>query len=309
MSLNERWGKPFVDRRDWHSYNEEPIVRGEFLLNCDWVASWDTELAAMNDGKVGARYDYPESFMQFLAVLHQWIDYRGLEGVSRKLVEFCQLPHASDYSNVCRRVNKLQIEFTLPTSGNCSVATDGTGMKFENAGEYRARMYGKKRKKYLKVTISANPFEQKLLFCEASIEGEGLSEPDVAEQHLTDLYLHGITVEKFFGDGSFDTLDLFDLLEMHGIEPAIKLRKNAVPSDEDTLRDQEVAYYQQYGYENWAQTRDYGRRWTGTEGIFSAVKRKFGEHTRSHTIENALNEVTRKFWAYDRMKTYAELRA
>ena len=60
------------------------------------------------------------------------------------------------------------------------------------------------------------------------------------------------------------------------------------------------------GYKKWAQHRDYGMRWNGTEGIFSAVKRKFGEQTRSHKIENALNEVKRKFWVYDRMKAYAE---
>ena len=27
-----RWGKTFVDTRDWVEYNEELVVRGEFLL-------------------------------------------------------------------------------------------------------------------------------------------------------------------------------------------------------------------------------------------------------------------------------------
>ncbi len=59
-------------------------------------------------------------------------------------------------------------------------------------------------------------------------------------------------------------------------------------------------------FAKWAREREYGLRWNGTEGIFSAVKRKFGEKTRSHKIENALSEVKRKFWAYDTMKAYAE---
>ncbi|MEM0134192.1 MAG: hypothetical protein QXU18_03050 [Thermoplasmatales archaeon] len=27
------WGKKFIDRRNWREYNEQLVVRGEFLLN------------------------------------------------------------------------------------------------------------------------------------------------------------------------------------------------------------------------------------------------------------------------------------
>ena len=95
MKERKRWGKKFKDKRDWRKYNEELVVRGEFYLDCKWVRNWNKELNAMNEGKVGALYEYPDSFMHFMAVLGQWIDYRGLEGVARKLVEFGQLPRAS----------------------------------------------------------------------------------------------------------------------------------------------------------------------------------------------------------------------
>src|SRR3989338_5604222 len=271
MKEHRRWGKKFVDNRDWIGYNKRLVTRGEFLLDCEWVESWNSELKAMNEGKVGARYEYPNSFMCFLAVLHQWVDFRGLEGISKKLVEFGQLPQASDYSNVCRRVNKQEVKFELPKE-SCCVSTDGSGMKFENAGEYRARMYGKRRK------------------------------------HMKALLLQGIDIPKFWGDGSFDTYDLFAFLQHNNIEPAIKTRKNAVPKGDDSLRDREILKMKK-GYKKWARKRQYGLRWNGTEGIFSAVKRKFGEQTRSHKIENAFNEVKRKFWVYDRMKTYAETHA
>ena len=303
----ERWGKKFVDNRDWSKYNEELVVRGEFLIELGWVKSWDSELDAMNSGKVGAKYEFPESLIRLQAVWHQWVDYRGIEGVTRKLAEMAELRSFNDYSTISRRVNKTKIEFTLPQSGSCCVATDGSGMKFENAGEYRSRMYGKRRK-YIKVVISADPIKRKLLDCEVSVEGEGLSEPDAAEKHMNSLLMQGITVKKFWGDGSFDDLDLFAFLEENSIGSAIKIRKSAVAKG-DGLRDKEVLQYKKMGYRKWAQHRDYGMRWTGTEGIFSAVKRKFGEQTRSHKIENAFSEVKRKFWAYDTMKAYAEARA
>ena len=43
--IAERWGKKFVDNRDWPKYSEELVVRGEFLLDLKWVKSWDKENA------------------------------------------------------------------------------------------------------------------------------------------------------------------------------------------------------------------------------------------------------------------------
>jgi hypothetical protein len=183
MQEKKRWGRKFVDRRDWINYNEQLVVRGEFYLDCAWVKTWNAELKEMNEGKVGAKYEFPESLIRLQAVWHQWVDYRGIEGVTRKLVEAAQLPAFNDYSTINRRVNRMDVRFELPQSGSCCVSTDGSGMKFENSGEYRARMYGKRRK-YIKVTISADPTNKKMLDCEVSIEGEGLSEPGICLAEL-----------------------------------------------------------------------------------------------------------------------------
>lgn len=42
-------------------------------------------------------------------------------------------------------------------------------------------------------------------------------------------------------------------------------------------RRNEIRKYRKLGYEQWARETRYGMRWVATEGIFSAVKRKFGE--------------------------------
>ena len=46
-------------------------------------------------------------------------------------------------------------------------------------------------------------------------------------------------------------------------------------------RRQEVLRDRKLGYRKWAKRTECGRRWTGTEGIFFAVKRKFGANTRA----------------------------
>jgi hypothetical protein len=72
--------------RDWKGYNEALVKRGLILLDLDFVAGWSRELKAMNDGKEGGRYRYPESFIKLLAVVHAYVlPYRQLEGFMRGL--------------------------------------------------------------------------------------------------------------------------------------------------------------------------------------------------------------------------------
>ena len=61
-----RWGKPYRDMRNWKEYNEELVIRGKFFFDLDFADQWDSELNAMNKGKRGSPYLFPESFMQFM---------------------------------------------------------------------------------------------------------------------------------------------------------------------------------------------------------------------------------------------------
>ena len=64
--------------------------------------------------------------------------------------------------------------------------------------------------------------------------------------------------------------------------------------------------YKDLGYKRWTELNGYGMRWPGTEGIFSAVKRKFGENTVSRSEDGLLAEGYQRFWSYDEMKEYGE---
>ena len=89
-----------------------------------------------------------------------------------------------------------------------------------------------------------------------------------------------------FCDGAFDTNDLMHLI---GARPVIKVRKNASSAGD---RRQAIRGYQS----EWADQEQYGMRWPGTEGIFSAVK--FGENCVSRCITGLEAEGYQRFWAY-----------
>ena len=306
----EKWKQNRTFLRDWKVVNERLVVRGEFLLDLDWAENWDKELEEMNTDKKGHPYEFPESLIYFQAVINQWVNYRGIEGVTRKIESYALIPKHNDYSSAFRRIQKMNTDIERPEIKKVSATTDGSGIKMNSAGEYRKDRYGNKGdKKYLRVVITADPFTKDLLDCEVHVDGEGLSEPEIAMSHLEELIKEGFDIDKFWGDGAFDVKDLFNFLQKYGILSAIKIRENASDNAGGSMRRaREVEEYKKEGYEKWARKKHYGRRWTGSEVIFSAVKGIFGERTRAKTIPNMIKEVKRRFWAYQRMKRYADLR-
>jgi len=70
------------DKRDWYSYNEALVRRGELELDSSVVEEWNMELKKRNDGKVGEPYHYPESYIRLLAFVRLLfhMPYRQTEG-------------------------------------------------------------------------------------------------------------------------------------------------------------------------------------------------------------------------------------
>ncbi len=86
-----------------------------------------------------------------------------------------------------------------------------------------------------------------------------------------------------------------------GTKPVIKIRKNASAERcrGSKYRRRAIRDYQEKGYKTWADQNQYGMRWPGTEGIFSPVKRKFGENCMSRSSQGLEAEGYQRFWLYD----------
>ncbi|MEM3290875.1 MAG: transposase, partial [Candidatus Micrarchaeaceae archaeon] len=259
-------------------------MRGEFYLDLEFSEHWYDELREMNKGKRGAQFKFPDSFIKWMAVWHQLVDYRGLEGIGRILAKYNLIPYFGDYTTLWNRIHKISIKI-IPENKEF-VESDGTGLKTSNAGEYRQFKYenpNAKRKKYLVVIITADVKKKKLLYLE-HIQGEGQSEPKVAEKQIKE-DSKKYKIKKFYGDSAYDTNNMFDILQSVGVKAAIIIRKNAAPENVrgSKRRRKEARIYKRLGYRKWAVYKKYGMRWVGTEGIFSAVKRKYGENTVSRS--------------------------
>ncbi len=120
--------------------------------------------------------------------------------------------------------------------------------------------------------------------------------------------LHGVNIRKFYGDAAFDANDLFDLAHAIGVKTVIKIRKNASTDLQrgSKYRRREVREYREKGYEAWAEQNRCGMRSPGTEGIFSAVKRKLGENCVGRSAAGLENEEYRGTWMHDHINIGGE---
>ena len=303
--LHKRWGKKYEDNRDWLVYNEQLVRRGEYLLDLEWVESWNSELKEMNRGKLGHPYEYPNSMIWTQAVWHtNNIPYRMVEGITRQLYQMAQLPAYNDYSTINRRVNQLDIHLAVPFEKKLMLFCDGTGFQAIEGGEYLRSKYGKKNRRWVQVIILGDPETKEPVSFEVNLIPS--SEPDSAQRQLDKLTEAGVEVEAFGGDGAFDKIDLWNHLKQEKIRPIIKPDKNARENSDSTWRNINVKFRNENGYQAWSSKLKYGLRWPASEGIFSAIKRMFGEQLHGTSEIGMSQEAKLKVWTYKTMKQYGE---
>lgn len=305
MTKTERWGDTHIDRRIWPVYNEQLVKRGEYLLDTKFVENWQKELDIMNQNKLGAPYQFPNTFIELQAIWHaKKIPYRMIEGITRRLMELGGIPAYDDYSTINRRVNKLKCSLALPTTNHLTLFSDGTGLRAVEGGEYLREKYGKKNRRWIQVIILGDPESKEPVSFEVNLVQD--SELDSAKRQLAELNNKKVKVEQFGGDGTYDEIALWNWLYYNGIEPIIKPDKNAITPSGSRARDRNVSERNDIGFTLWSRDHGYGDRWPATEGIFSAVKRIFGEEVHAKSELGMLQEAKIKFWAYQKIKRYGE---
>jgi len=106
MVKTERWGSPYIDPRDWSRYTERLVRRGEFYLSFDLLDKWDESLDTMNKGKPVRPFEYPITFIEWMARLHLCLHlpYRQMEGFVRKLSEYIPRLRSANYTTASAKL-------------------------------------------------------------------------------------------------------------------------------------------------------------------------------------------------------------
>lgn len=300
MAKKERWGKKYKDKRNWEMYNQELVTRGYFYINPKFLDTWNEEIKQMNAGKVGGPYLYPNSMIEFLAILSPKFSDRELEGITYGISKTNYNFPVISYSQINRRINALDLTFPVRNNniviGDDIVGSDATGIKVSNRGEWMRHKW-KIQRGWIKVVLLGNK-NGKVVDVIVGVE-----ELDENESFRKMISVHHKSISKGLGDGWYDSKENFNLCKKLNIIPVFKIGENSSgKADGSMIRARYVKEYKKIGYEKWSKRYGYGYRWICTEGIFSAVKRMEGECVKSTKISNMLHEAKMKFWIYNKIR-------
>jgi hypothetical protein len=267
----------------------------------------------MNENKNGKKYQFPDSFIIVIGHIRVYfhLPYRQTEGIIKATGK--SLPDHPSYSQICRRVNKLDI--STKRSGDDDddddddiiIALDSTGIKVTNRGQWMQEKWNiRKKKEYLKIHIAVNIKTKEILALEVTDEKahDGKIMPRLIEHVLKRNDNKDIKIKSALGDGSYDSNENFKYLQKKRIMPCIKVRKNSIISSKNnSLRNREVEY-QLKDQLKWKKKKRYGRRWIA-ETVFSSIKRMFGEYTSATRFQNMVKEMMIKVSLYNLFRRQA----
>jgi len=148
--------------KSWHDYNESLIERGRVLVDIGFLKSWNNEVKKMNEGKVGAPFEYSQSYIHFLAFLKIGfkIAYRTVQGIVRGLSDYIRIEEIH-FTHIRRRILKIK-----PSSvGNIGfeeeehdkpimLIVDASGLTISKKGDYIEEKWIRQKKEFIKLHIA-----------------------------------------------------------------------------------------------------------------------------------------------------------
>lgn len=294
---------------NWNKYNESLVKRGEVLLDFDVIDNWPTELEKMNQGKEGRKFVYPDSFIKLLGYTRAYfhLPYRQTEGVVREHASNT-LPSIPDYSNINRRINRLDIK--IDDDANKSslhddhfvIAIDSTGIKVSNRGEWIRHKWNIKRG-YLKIHLAVDIKKKRIL--SLHVTSEQVHDGKILPELIDDITIkQNKIVNTVIADGSYDSNKNFQILSFKGIKPAIKIRKNSRCRKVNHYLRNKMVKMQKNNLQNWKVSVNYGKRWIA-ETVFSCIKRIFGEYVTAIRFENMIKELILRASLYNWFQSIA----
>lgn len=296
---------------DWKVYNRQLVDRGRKLaeriksIKSEVSNFWDEELIKMNEGKEGARYEYPNSQIVFFSILRSAFNinsYRILEGLGTLFFE-----DVPDYSEIHRRIMKLglneleKINREVPKAKTkdrvIDISLDGTGVQVNGKYVWTDNKHGKekmRKRDWRKINIAIDVETRQIV----GIKVLGRNGNEGSHKNTVELMgnvfknIDGTTkIRRSYADGGYDNEDNFEMFDDLGIEAIIRTKKRtreiaSFMNNTDVKESKRKKYFskkrnreaiKQYFWDYFVKEYGYGKR-SVIEGIIGSFKRFFREN-------------------------------
>jgi len=291
---------------NWNTYNKSLIGRGDITI-------WIEEQAIKNwyyEGadQQGAQYVYSDECIRSLLGLKAVfkLPYRQLQGFAMSLIKIMEFEvEVPSYSQICRRSEGLDVDIEVPKSKSpIYLVIDSTGLKVYGEGEWKTRKHGiSKRRTWRKLHLGVDE-KTGLIHAQVLTEnGKGDGDAQQVEKMLEQVES---PIDKFSGDGAYDTYEIWKLLKEEKIEGIIPPQKNAIywvdEFDEllDLDRNKILEKIEKIGREQWKKASKYHRR-SLSETAMGRFKTIFGSTLYSTIFEKQKTEAAIKIKCLNKM--------
>lgn len=291
---------------NWSSYNQSLVNRGNITL---WISEEVIENWDYNGAKEkGGQFEYSDECIECLLGLKVvfFLGYRQLEGFAQSIISLMGFAvKIPSYSQICRRAKSITIDLLIPKT-NCPIfmVVDSTGLKVYGEGEWKARKHGiSKRRTWRKLHLG---IDEKTGIIHAQVLTENGKGDGDAQQVEGMLEQVTSPIDKFGGDGAYDTFGIWKLLKEKNIEGIIPPQKNAIYwFDElgellDLDRNEILKKIELTSREEWKRTSNYHRR-SLSETAMMRFKTIFGSSLYSRKLETQKTETAIKVKCLNKM--------
>ena len=181
----------------------------------------------MNEGKVGAPFQYGNSYIQFLAFLKIGfkIPYRTVQGIVRGLADYVRIVEEMHFTHMRRRILKvkpsIEEKIDFENEEPITLIVDASGLTISKKGNYIEEKWISEKKEFVKLHMSVEEKSKKVIsfrITKGNIHNtEKLSPPKEAAEKYN--------IEKVHADKAYDNRKNFIILDDINADPGI--RKNA----------------------------------------------------------------------------------
>jgi hypothetical protein len=283
---------------NWPDYNKALINRGfvTLWLDEDTLANWYFQ----GPRPAGGLYRYSDQCIQAALALKALfrLAFRQTQGLVQSLLAVMKLDlQVPSYSQLCRRQAGL-VAFSPPTSPDgippepLHVVVDSTGLKVYGEGEWKVKKHGPdKRRTWRKLHLAANEATTDIYAVE--ITTNAVSDGELVKPLLADIEA---PIAKLSGDGAYDQVKVYDVLETGHIQPIIPPRVNAVIWTDEAgndlihFRNEALIKIHAIGLAQWKQAIGYHRR-SKAETVMFRWKTTFGERLSARLLLHQQTEA------------------
>jgi Transposase DDE domain len=291
---------------NWSSYNKSLVKRGDitFWIEESALESWYYE----DEQSRGGQYVYSdkciECLLQLKAVFK--LPYRQLEGFATSIIKLMNFEiQVPSYTQISRRAKDLSVDIEAPkTNSPLYIVIDSTGLKVYGEGEWKTRKHGiSKRRTWRKLHLGVDE-KTGLIYAQVLTEnGTGDGDAQQVERMLEQVKS---PIDKFSGDGAYDTYEVWELLKELKIEGIIPPQENAVywVDKEGNLldlgRNKILREIEIIGRKAWKKQSQYHRR-SLSETAMMRFKTIFGANLYSRIFEKQKTEAAIKVKCLNKM--------